>query len=265
MAKTRRKGLWDWLLARRTQARWARHAAQAGHIDLPSLRQQRAAAQHLRPALDRVIALAETRLALPRIGATAFARPPGTDWSWRPPLWQYPLDTLADPAQAIAPANGTAIGESVKIFHDCPLAQIALRQSRNHGVEDLAPYALSMEVFAFAGSFLSLALDLPPAALAGLGTRHLVRVDLALEAEAPIGIYLRLNVQHGPNVAQLGQSLPHVIGTGARHGIEFDLGYETLNEKRIEKAWIDLIFERPQMNRVRLRDLTLARYPRAPL
>lgn len=261
MAKARRIGIWEWLLNRRALARWNRHAAHAGQTELPALRRQRAAAQQLRPALDRVIALADIRLALPRIGATAFPRPAGTDWSWRPPLWQYPL--AADIDAAISPPNASAIDEMVKIFHDCPQNQIALRQIRNQNADDLAPFSLAMEVFAFEGSFLSLAIDLPPEALLGLGARHLIRLDLTLDTEAPLGIYLRLNVQHGPNVAQLGHNLPH--GAGQAQSVEFDLGYEKLNEKRIEKAWLDLIFERPHMNRVRLRDLTFARYPRAPL
>ena len=47
--------------------------------------------------------------------------------------------------------------------------------------------------------------------------------------------------------------------------VEFDLAYSTLNEKRVEKAWVDIIFEGPQMNQVVLRDLTFSRRPRASL
>jgi hypothetical protein len=36
-----------------------------------------------------------------------------------------------------------------------------------------------------------------------------------------------------------------------------------MNEKRLERAWIDLIFESPEMNQIVLRDVTLARRPRA--
>ncbi|MEM6564948.1 MAG: DUF6478 family protein, partial [Pseudomonadota bacterium] len=46
---------------------------------------------------------------------------------------------------------------------------------------------------------------------------------------------------------------------------EFDLAYANVNEKRIEKAWLDLIFENPRMNQVTLRDLTFSRRPRAQL
>ena len=47
--------------------------------------------------------------------------------------------------------------------------------------------------------------------------------------------------------------------------MEFDLAYCDLNEKRIEKAWLDLIFEGPAMNQITLRDVTMCRYPRAEI
>jgi hypothetical protein len=43
------------------------------------------------------------------------------------------------------------------------------------------------------------------------------------------------------------------------------LAYSIINEKRVEKAWIDLIFEGPEMNQVILRDLTFTRRPRAAM
>ena len=46
---------------------------------------------------------------------------------------------------------------------------------------------------------------------------------------------------------------------------EFDLAYSNINEKRVEKIWIDLIFDNPGMNQVLLRDLTLTRAPRADI
>jgi hypothetical protein len=47
--------------------------------------------------------------------------------------------------------------------------------------------------------------------------------------------------------------------------VEFDLAYSNLNEKRVERAWIDLIFENPQMSQLVLRDVTFSRRPRAAL
>ncbi len=47
--------------------------------------------------------------------------------------------------------------------------------------------------------------------------------------------------------------------------MEFDLAYSKMNEKRVERLWVDLIFEGPEMNQVILRDVTFSRRPRAEL
>ncbi|MGI9370572.1 MAG: DUF6478 family protein, partial [Ruegeria sp.] len=48
-------------------------------------------------------------------------------------------------------------------------------------------------------------------------------------------------------------------------GVDFDLAFANLNEQRIEKIWLDLIFSNPQMNHIYLRDVTLCRHHRADL
>ncbi len=80
--------------------------------------------------------------------------------------------------------------------------------------------------------------------------------------EKPLEIFARLNIKNGPNTEQIVRELP----LGAEEVmVEFDLAYSKLNEKRVEKMWLDLIFEGPQMNQVTLRDLTFSRRPRAEL
>ena len=78
----------------------------------------------------------------------------------------------------------------------------------------------------------------------------------------PIEIFARLNIRHGPNVEQLVREFPY--GEEVVE-LDFDLAYSNLNEKRVESAWIDLIFEAPNMNLLRLRDVTLSRRPRRAL
>ena len=80
--------------------------------------------------------------------------------------------------------------------------------------------------------------------------------------EQPLEIFARLNIRHGPNTEQIVRELP-LHEENIR--VEFDLAYSNLNEKRVERAWIDIIFEGPQMNQVVLRDLTFSRRPRASL
>lgn len=243
---------------RRAIRRWRRRARDAEDTDLVQLRNQRNEARELRYHLDRLIHSADGRLALPSIGSSAFPRPHGTDWAWRPEAWRGPLGR---PGLAAAPTK-TRIGEELTIFHDCTRSELSLRQLRNFREEDLAPYGLRMDVFRFDGSFLSLVLDLPQAAVDGLTRNNLIRLVARVEMEKPLKILARLNVQHGPNTEQIVRDLP--LG-GPEAMVEFDLGYSELNEKRVERAWIDLIFEDPEMNQVVLRDLTLARLPRAAL
>jgi len=225
-------------------------------MSLSHLRSERAQARKLRHHLNELISVADNRLALPMIGSNAFPKPHGTDWSWRPALWREPL---AVPGRSSV-LSKTKLGDELTLFHDCQQSELTLRQLRNTREADLAPYGLRMDVFNFDGSFLSLVLDLPEAAVSGLQRRHLIRMDTIVEMEKPLEIFARLNIKHGPNTEQIVRELPlheeEIM-------VEFDLAYSNLNEKRIERGWIDLIFENPQMSQVILRDLTFSRRPRA--
>lgn len=242
----------------RSRSRWASAASKADRTDLSELRLQRQRARQLRRHLDDLIHVAESRLALPMIGSTAFRRPHGSDWGWRPELWRGPLPT---PGLASVQSK-SMLGSEVTLFHDCDRSELTLRQLRNRRERDLAPFGLRMDVFRFDGSFLSLVVDLPPDAIAGLKRRHLIRMNTIVEMEKPLEIFARLNIRHGPNTEQIVRELPlHEEDIM----VEFDLAYSSMNEKRVEKAWIDLIFEGPEMNQVILRDLTFSRRPRAEL
>lgn len=249
-------GFLDKLFHRRSLRKWQREAGQAASMPLSRLRQQRTQARKLRGQLDRLIHIADGRLALPQIGSSFFPRPHGTDWSWRPELWRGPLPS---PGLSSVPSK-SRLGEEISLFHDCSAQELTLRQLRNSREEDLAPFGLRMDVFKFDGSFLSLVVDLPEDACHGLSRHHLVRIDSIIEAEKPLEIFARLNIRHGPNTEQLVRELP----LGEKNvTVEYDLAYSNLNEKRIERIWLDLIFEAPDMNQVVLRDLTFARHRRA--
>ncbi len=238
--------------------RWSDAARRAGEADLADLRLQRQRARQLRRHLDDLIHVADSRLALPMIGSNAFRRPHGADWGWRPELWRGPL-----PVPGFASVQSKSmLGDEVTLFHDCERSELTLRQLRNRREKDLAPFGLRMDVFRFDGSFLSLAVDLPGDAVAGLKRRHLIRMNTIVEMEKPLEIFARLNIRHGPNTEQIVRELPL---TEEDNMVEFDLAYSSMNEKRVEKAWVDLIFEGPRMNQVILRDLTFSRRPRAEL
>ncbi len=238
--------------------RWTRLAERAGSMGLDDLQLVRGRAWGLRRQLDRVLHEAEGRLALPVIGTNAILRPMGTDWAWRPPLWR---GLVAVPGMASVPGKAQ-IAEGLTVFHDCRRSELTLRQVRNAREADLAPFGLRMDVFRFDGSFLSLVIDLPDEAVQGLKLRHLIRLTAIVEMERPLEIFARLNVRHGPNLEQIVRELPLTEGEVM---VEFDLAYTKMNEKRVEKLWIDLIFEGPEMNQIILRDVTLTRRPRAEL
>ncbi|MBL4769413.1 MAG: hypothetical protein JKY94_17205 [Rhodobacteraceae bacterium] len=248
----------DRLSNARMLRRWRKVARGAEHIALPQLRTQSSDARKLRTHLDRLIHVAEGRLALPQVGSSFFARPHGTDWSWRPNLWRGPLPS---PGLSSVPSK-SKLDDEVTLFHDCDFSELTLRQLRNTREEDLAPYGLRMDVFKFDGSFLSLVIELPEGAAMGLTQDHLLRVNTIIETEKPLEIFCRLNIKHGPNTEQIVRELPlnekDVM-------VEFDLAYSRLNEKRIERVWLDLIFEAPDFNQVILRDITFVRLLRAAI
>ena len=257
MAK-RNLGWLDTIRHRRSLAQWRAAAQSADYSDLDSLRKLRARARALKAYLDDLTFVADSRLALPRIGSNAFPKPPGTDSSWRPQMWRGQLAQKG----LSGVASKTTFGSEVTIFHDCKISELTLRQLRNTHEEDLAAFGLRMDVFRFDGSFLSLVVDVPESACEGLKGRHLVRLDAIIEVEKPLEIFARLNIKHGPNTEQIVRELPLRTKEAM---VEFDLAYTKLNEKRVERIWLDLIFEGPEMNQVTIRDLTLSRYPRAEL
>ena len=246
------------VLDRGVVRRWARAADAAEATDLAGLERLRDQAWGLRRRLDRLLHVAEGRLALPRIGQDTIQRPLHADWVFRPELWRGPIS----PPGRSSIAGNTQFGNEVSLFHDCALSEITFRQVRNTGESDLAPFGIRFDVFRFSGSYLSLVLELPPEAAAGLKRRHLVRLNLTVETEKPLEIFARLNIRHGPNTEQIVREFQM---DQAETQVEFDLGFSEINEKRVERLWVDLIFENPEMNQILLRDITMARRPRAEI
>jgi hypothetical protein len=177
--------------------------------------------------------------------------PPHCDWTWRPSLWAGP----STPRAWAATGSPTALAGDIILFHDCPLGEIAARQTRGHAPS----FALALDVYAFRGSYLSLAIALPPPALAGLRRRHVIRIDVRLRAERPATVYARLNVQRGVAPATIVRELPRAEAAF----VDFDLAFLRTDVSRAERLWIDLIFDSPAANALLLEDVLLSRTPRA--
>lgn len=247
----------DRFLARRTLTRWRRAADRAWMADITTLRSLRSEGRQLRRQIDRALHVAEGRLARGG-GAAAIPKPLLADWAWRPEVWSGPVT----PPGLAAVASRTGFGAETKVFHDCAESEVTLRQIANSRPTDLAPFGLRVDVFRFDGSFLSLVLDLPSEGLRDLGGSHVIRLDIALESERPLEVFARLNLRHGPNT----DAIVRELAPGAAEAtVEFDLACTRLADRRVEAAWLDLIFEGPEMNQIVIRDLTLSRRPRAAL
>lgn len=246
------------LAQRRALRRWSGLAKAARNMDLADLRAIRADARALNRPLRDLMHVADSRLMLPLIGSNAIQSPANSDWSYRPELWRGPIE----PRGIAAVRTKAKLGAEAMVFHDCKISELTLRQIRNTHERDLAPFGLTMDVFKFDGTYLSLVLNLPETAVQGLKKKHLLRMDAIVEMEKPLEIFARLNIKHGPNTEQIVRELPlnqdEVM-------VEFDLAYTRLNEKRAERMWVELIFEGPQMNQIILRDITFSRRPRAEL
>lgn len=213
-----------------------------------------------RSALGTLGALLRGRARAPAVATEAgpgphdlapVARPLHCDWAWRPPAWSGPVGS----ADLRGPEPGARLCPDLALFHDCPQRGLDLRQVPPPG--PARPFGIEIAVRGFGGSFLSLALDLPAAALAGLGPDHVVTATAAFAADVPVGAQARLNLRQGPE----HHRLPRAVATG--EVVEFDLGGGPVDGRRIEAAWLDLIFVTPPENRIRIADLTLARRPRA--
>ena len=246
------------LIDRHALRRWDRAVRSLDRLDARDLKVLRNQARALGKRIDQVLHAAEGRLALPLANQAAIRRPMHSDWAWRPELWCGPVRG----AGLASVETRASVGAEAKIFHDCALSELSIRQIRNTRAEDVAAYGVRLDVFRFDGSFLSLVVDLPRAGIAGLSRRHLIRLDVRTETEKPLEIFGRLNVRHGPNVEQLVREFS---GSTGEFSVEFDLSATRMNEARVERAWLDLIFEGPEMNQIILRDVTLSRHPRAEI
>lgn len=251
-------------LERKTRERalgqWTRLSENVETLGPARLRNLRDEALGLRASLDRFLIRADRRAALSQAALDALHLPGGTDWRWRPGF----MAAKISPRGVARPETGTRLGDGAAIWHDCAERALILEQVTNPGATDLSPFGMRLEVFGFSGSFLSIAIDLPAEALAGLTRSHVLRLEAGIVAERPINVYARLNIGHGPNIDEVTEQF-HAFEPGLRSQqvIEFDLAYTEMNEKRLEKIWLDLIFESPRMSAVELREVFLSRHLRA--
>lgn len=236
--------------------RWQKALKTPDALSPAELKRMNGELRSLRDEADMLAARARTALVSRAKGADGIDRPEQCDWAVRPTLWREEMR----PRGMVGLPSPTALPGGVEVFHDATHADLSLRQepSPRHLVGPA--FGVVLEVYRTDGSFVSFVQDLPPEALDGLTMSHFIAVHLVLEREQPVEVYARLNIQHGPNVEQL---VRQVEINGEKGLAEFDLAYSKINEKRLEKAWLDLIVEGPKMTRIAIWDMVILRAPRA--
>lgn len=256
-----RPGNWlDRMARQRAAGSWAKMHRNIAAMRPARLRYLRAEASALRAELDVFLRLSAQRVLASRAELATLSLPAGTDWRWRPELLN---DAIRQPG-LVAPDNGAQLSEGAAIWHDCEARALIVRQVTNVEATDLAAYGLRIEAFGFAGSFLSFAVDFPPEVLDGLTQNHIIRLELVLQVERAQDIYARLNISNGPNTEEFLRHLGEIrAGQPRVQVIEFDLALNQMNEKRLDKIWMDLIFEKPAMNAAVIREMIFSRHLRA--
>lgn len=254
-------GWWTRRILDRAAGRW-RRLAEAARRDGRVSEHLRDQARELQRDLARYVQQADLRLTRARARLHTMVLPAGTDWRWRPAIFSAPMHAGA----MTRPAPGCRLGDEVALYHDCAERALMLRQLPNRHALDMSPFGLRLEVFGFTGSYLSLSLDLPAESRDGLDRGYVVRLEAGLLSERPITVYARLNVGQGPNTETMLFQMGDPIGPDRTIRVtEFDLGFADLANRAVDKMWLDLIFEAPQMNAVTVTDLVMSRHPRADM
>lgn len=232
---------------------------------------------------------APARRPAPALLPGALPRPLHCEWVWRPAPWQTPLQ----PAEAAAVDSGTPLAPGVSLHHDRPGTGYAQRpghgpghgagqgpergagpgadpgagQAAGHGAGPDAGWGTAPQVLRLTAGpgegFVSLAIDLPAEAAEGLAPRHLIGLRLALAAPTGGGLQLRLNLRHGPNLAQMVQEVAPDARRPDGALLEFDLAYGDINLRRVSQIWCDILFFGPDFTTAELTEATFSRRPRA--
>lgn len=239
-----------------TLKRWQRALRAPAELSSAELKRMNGEIRGMRDRLDTMAAQSRSALLSRTTHSDGIDRPDQCDWATRPAPWREEMR----PRGMVGLRSPQPLPGGATVFHDANHAEISLRQERAPSWVPGAQFGLVLEVYRSDGSFVSFVQDMPPEALVGLTRNHFISVNLVADREQPVEIYARLNIQHGPNVEQL---VRQVEFEGTNGQAEFDLAYSKINERRLEKAWLDLIVEGPKMTRIALWDMVMLRAPRA--
>ncbi|MBM3612824.1 MAG: hypothetical protein FJX19_07650 [Alphaproteobacteria bacterium] len=173
--------------------------------------------------------------------STPDLHPPGHDRFWR--------------VQKMEPGEGPVepsalAGQGVRVFHDG--APEALRMWPVAG-------GIGFTLGEFGGSYLSLALALPDEMMAGLSSRHVLRLMLRGSGSVP-NLRARINLRCGLNVSRMLRALNP---QGTHRVTEHDLWHLPFDAALLREGWIDILMDPLREGRFAIVDITLSRRWRA--
>ena len=221
---------------------WERQAKRAS--DLSAFRQL---TLRRRAELDRIATKVEARLTR---ADESEAPDAGAAWTHRPDIFLLPQN------QTIwtNPASGLRPGAGLSIYHDSNGGAFTLAQRPARGRHSALRYEIFFESYEFRGSYLSLALGAPDH-LRRPKAGEALAVDIDLAASRTIKTFLRLNMKTAKTSDVLHAD--GAIGDGPAR-FEFDMSFAAFEPGEKDQLWLDIIFDRPRMVEMSIRDLTLS-------
>ena len=162
------------------------------------------------------------------------------------PLWRIlsGLEGLA--SQDLSLTSGSELTPGVRLFHD------------GRDIRCVFKDGLTLELTAFSGSYVSLAMEIPTAQAEKMREGHLLEVTFRADASHPTLADIRVNFERAEGLAQVGVN--RVLSHGGYRCL-LDLAHTEIGE--VSAVWVDLILRRPWDRMVKLRDLTIALCPRS--
>ena len=221
---------------------WERQARQAK--DLSAFRRL---TLRRRAQLDRITNKVEARLTR---ADQAEAPNPGAEWTIRPEFFSLPQD------QTIwtNPPSGLRPGHGLSVYHDSDGGAFTVAQRPARRKDAGRRFELFFESYEFGGSYLSLALNIPDHVRRPKIAESLV-ADLDIQASRQVKTFLRLNMKGTGTSDTLHTD--GVMGDGAKQ-FQFDMSFAAFEPGPKDQIWLDVIFDRPRMVEIAIRDFSLS-------
>ncbi len=221
---------------------WERQAKRA--TDLSAFRQL---TLRRRAELDRIATKVEARLTR---ADQAMVPAPGVEWVHRPDILSLPQD------QTIwtNPRSGLRPGHGLSVYHDSDGGAFTLAQRPARGDGGALRFELFFESYAFRGSYLSLAIGVPEH-VRRPKAGEVLAVEIDLAASRQVKAFLRLNMKSAQTSDVLHADA--TIGDGLAR-FDFDMSFAAFEPTEKDQLWLDIIFDRPRMVEMSIRDLTLS-------